>query len=288
MKFSKSLYLIAGLAVSLAFSACSDQNDKKAPSSEVKKPAASQEQKAASPQPQDTSQAVAAAVSGTVTETFDGGGYTYMQLDTETGTKWAAIGQAPVKVGDKVSLKPGPVMKEFFSRTFDRTFSEIIFSGGIINGGETAAGAPASFNAALQSEASDVMKMPPGAAMDQVSGGSMQAVSPLQEITIEKIEAENGYTVEELYSKAGELAGTKIKIRGKAVKVSPNIMGKNWIHIQDGTGNPASNSHDLVVTTNETAETDSIIVVEGVLTKDKDFGAGYKYNVIVEDAVITQ
>ena len=121
-----------------------------------------------------------------------------------------------------------------------------------------------------------------------MSGGSMQAVSPLQEISVEKAEGENGYTVEEIYNQAADLAGKKVKIRGKAVKISPAIMGKNWIHIQDGTGNPMSNSHDLVITTNDMAEKDSIILVEGILAKDKDFGAGYMYNVIVEEAVVTQ
>jgi hypothetical protein len=116
----------------------------------------------------------------------------------------------------------------------------------------------------------------------------MQAVSPLQELAVEKAEGENGYTVEEIYAQAADLAGKKVKIRGKAVKISPAIMGKNWIHIQDGTGNPMNNSHDLVVTTNDMPEKDSIILVEGVLAKDKDFGAGYMYNVIVEEAVVTQ
>lgn len=283
MKFSKKLYLVAGLAVSLAFTACSDQNDKKAPSTQAKKPAVTQEQQAA--QPPAATQAAAETLSGTVTETFDGGGYTYMKLDTSSGEKWAAIGQASVKVGDTVNLKPGPVMRDFHSRTFDRTFPEIIFSSGLVGGDAAGGGMPSSFGAALQGEGAG---MPPGVGMDQVSGGSTQAVTPLQEISIEKAEGENGYTVEEVFSQAADLAGKKVKIRGKAVKFSPNIMGKNWIHIQDGTGNPMSNSHDLVVTTSDMAETNSVIVIEGVLAKDKDFGAGYMYNVIVEEAVVTQ
>lgn len=281
MKFSKKLYLAAGLTVSLAFTACSDQSDQKAPSTEAKKPAVAQEQKA-DPQAPAAPQAIAGTLSGTVIETFDGGGYTYMQLDTGTEQKWAAIGQTPVKVGDTVNLKPGPVMRDFHSRTFDRTFPEIIFSSGMIGGNEASANAPSSFGDALQGEGAGVMPT------EQVSGGSMQAITPLQEVTIEKVEGENGYTVEEVFSMSADLAGKKVKIRGKAVKISPNIMGKTWIHIQDGTGNPMSNTHDLVVTTNDMPEKDSIVVVEGVLAKDKDFGAGYMYNVIIEEAVITQ
>ena len=285
MKMTKTLYLAAGLTAALTFTACSDQDDTKAPSSESKKPAVAQEQKAA-PQPPAAPQASASALSGTVVETFDGGGYTYIQLDTGTEKKWAAIGQTTVTVGEKVSLKPGPVMSDFHSRTLDRTFPEIIFSSGLVSAKDAAASIGSSFGNALQGEGMGMM--PPTGAMEQVSGGSMQAITPLQEVNIEKAEGENGYTVEEVFNQAADLAGKKIKIRGKAVKVSPNIMGKTWIHIQDGTGNPMANSHDLVVTSADIPEKDSIIVIEGVLAKDKDFGAGYKYGVIIEEAIVTQ
>lgn len=285
MKMTKTLYLAAGLIAALAFTACSDQEDTKAPKAESKKPAVAQEQKAASQAPA-APQASASALSGTVVETFDGGGYTYIQFDTGTEQKWAAVGQTTVTVGEKISLKPGPVMKDFHSRTFDRTFPEIIFSSGLAGGNGAAASAGSNFGDALQSEGLGMM--PPAGTMEQVSGGSIQAVTPAQEVTIEKAEGENGYTVEEVFTQSADLAGKKIKIRGKAVKVSPNIMGKNWIHLQDGTGSPTANSHDLVITSADIPEKDSIIVIEGVLAKDKDFGAGYKYGVIIEEAVVTQ
>lgn len=283
MKMTKTLYLAAGLTAALTFTACSDQDDTKTPSSEAKKPAVAQEQKDA---PQAPVASQASVLTGTVVETFDGGGYTYIQLDTGTEKKWAAIGQATVTVGEKISLKPGPVMSDFHSRTLDRTFPEIIFSSGLAGAQDAAASVGSSFGNALQGEGMGMM--PPTGAMEQVSGGSMQAITPLQEVDIDKAEGENGYTVEEVFNQAADLAGKKIKIRGMAVKISPNIMGKNWIHIQDGTGNPMANSHDLVVTSADIPEKDSIIVVEGVLAKDKDFGAGYKYGVILEDAVVTQ
>lgn len=285
MKMTKTLSLAAGLIVALTFTACSNQEDtKKAPTAESKKPAVVQEQ-AAAPQAPAASPTSATALSGTVVETFDGGGYTYIQLDTGTETKWAAIGQAVVTIGEKINLKPGPVMRDFHSRSFDRTFPEIIFSSGLIGGNGAASSTGSNFGDALQSEGMGMM--PPGGAMEQVSGGSMQAITPIQEVVIEKVEAENGYTVEEIFTQVADLAGKKVKIRGKAVKVSPNIMGKNWIHLQDGTGNPMNNSHDLVVTSADMPEKDSIIIVEGVLAKDKDFGAGYKYNVILEEAVVS-
>lgn len=286
MKMTKTLYLAAGFAAVLTFTACSNQEDTKAPSTEAKKPAVAQEQKAAPSQAPAPSMASASALSGTVIETFDGGGYTYIQFDTGTEQKWAAVGQTTVTVGDEINIKPGPVMKDFHSRTFDRTFPEIIFSSGLMGANKTAASSGSNFGDALQGEGLGMM--PPAGAMEQVSGGSMQAVTPVQEVAIDKVEGENGYTVEEIFTQATDLSGKKVKIRGKAVKVSPNIMGKNWIHLQDGTGNPMANTHDLVVTSAGIPEKDSIIVIEGVLATDKDFGAGYKYGVIIEDAVVTQ
>ena len=65
-------------------------------------------------------------------------------------------------------------------------------------------------------------------------------------------------------------------------------MGRNWIHLQDGTGESNNNSHDLVVTSMDSPDKDSIIVVQGTVHADRDFSAGYFYKVIVEDATIAQ
>jgi len=65
-------------------------------------------------------------------------------------------------------------------------------------------------------------------------------------------------------------------------------MGKNWIHIQDGTGDPTTNTHDLVVTSSAIVEKDTVISLEGVLAAGKDFGAGYRYDVLIEDAVVVE
>ncbi len=118
------------------------------------------------------------------------------------------------------------------------------------------------------------------------SGGSLGAIAPLEDIAIEKAAAANGYTVAEIFAKAKELDGQKVQVHGKVVKFSPKIMGKNWIHLQDGTGDPMQNTHDLVATSAEIVELGSIVTLEGTLAAEKDFGAGYKYAAIVEDAAI--
>jgi hypothetical protein len=65
-------------------------------------------------------------------------------------------------------------------------------------------------------------------------------------------------------------------------------MGKNWIHLQDGSGNPSQGTHDLMVTSQDVSSVGDIVTVKGTLSKDKDFGEGYKYAVIVENARINK
>jgi hypothetical protein len=232
-------------------------------------------------------------VTGKVVETMNASGYTYMLVDTGAAQNWVAIPETIVKTGSQISYFEGMVMSNFTSKTLNKTFENIIFSGGLADAANTTANpSPAknkvqddSFSAALQAEQKGVAAMPPTA---QLTGGSAVAIAPLQEISVPKAEGENAYTVEEIFSKYKELAGKKVRLRGKVVKFSPSIMGKNWVHLQDGTGNPLQNSHDLVLTTDATVALDAIVTMEGILAADKDFGSGYKYLAIVEQALIIQ
>jgi hypothetical protein len=122
--------------------------------------------------------------------------------------------------------------------------------------------------------------------MAATSGGSTGAVVPATEVKVEKAPGDNSYTVEELFTQAEKLSGQKVRLRGKVVKFNANIMGKNWVHLQDGSGNPMTNTHDLVITTGETVAMDDIVIFEGILTANKDFGAGYNYAALVEEAQI--
>jgi len=94
--------------------------------------------------------------------------------------------------------------------------------------------------------------------------------------------AEGGITISDLYSNRDSYADKMVKVRGEVVKVNPDIMGINWIHIQDGTSD--SGNFDLTVTTHDKPEVGDIVTFEGKISVNKDFGAGYKYNVIMEDA----
>jgi hypothetical protein len=103
----------------------------------------------------------------------------------------------------------------------------------------------------------------------------------------EKPSTEKIYKVSELYKGKTTLDKQKVTVRGKVVKVSAGIMNKNWIHLQDGSGSPAKKDNDLTVTTSEDLPAiGKVVTVNGTLAKDKDFGSGYFYQVIVENATI--
>ena len=96
--------------------------------------------------------------------------------------------------------------------------------------------------------------------------------------------AEGGKTVAEIFAQKKNLAGTQVLIRGKVVKFLPEIMGKNWLHLQDGSGSEGTN--DLTVTTDGTAKVGDLVVVSGKVSVNRDFGYGYTYEVILEDAEV--
>ena len=117
-------------------------------------------------------------------------------------------------------------------------------------------------------------------------GSKSAETSTTENIKVEKAASPNAYTVAEIFGKKSELDKKSVVVSGKVVKVSAGIMGKNWLHIQDGSGNAKDGNNDLVVTTQDIPKVGDIVTANGTLYKDKDFGSGYKYDVILEDASI--
>jgi len=202
--------------------------------------------------------AATGSITGTVVETMDSGGYTYMLVDTGTEQVWAAGPVADVTVGAEVSFDGSMTMADYTSPTLERTFDTIFFTGAFEFEGTAPAG----------------------------HGGAAQVAGAAEVVSTELLEpAQGGVAVADVFAKSADLVGTEIAVRGKVVKYSAGIMGKNWLHIQDGTG--AEGTSDLTITTDATAAVGDIVVVRGVLAADRDFGYGYLYDLIIEDAQIT-
>ncbi|MGZ8463572.1 MAG: hypothetical protein ACXWWT_12120 [Candidatus Deferrimicrobiaceae bacterium] len=118
------------------------------------------------------------------------------------------------------------------------------------------------------------------------SGGSEGAKTPAtsKPVKVEKAKGADAYTVSETYEKAGKLDKKTVSVRGKVVKISKGIMGKNWVHLRDGSGDAGKGTNNLVVTSQDVPNVGDVVTAKGTLYKDKDFGAGYLYKVIVEEA----
>jgi len=245
-----------------------------------------------------TTQAAPAAMpgtwQGTVAETMDSGGYTYVLLDTGVQKIWCASTQTPVAVGDKVTIPQGQMMVDFRSATLDRVFPEIYFATAIWKAGtEPQGGAMPQGHPGMGGGAAGGQEMGggsmgggnmPGGMGSGPAGGTKLALDDQHVSGVAKVAG--GYQVGEIYAKGAELGGKSVKVRGRVVKFTPNIMGTNWIHIQDGSGEGAT--VDLTVTTSEIVAVGDVIVAEGVLAIDKDFGAGYVYAAIIEKAAVTK
>jgi hypothetical protein len=114
----------------------------------------------------------------------------------------------------------------------------------------------------------------------------MPSAAASAEVDLAGIErADGGKTVAELYAEKDQLAGQPVVVRGKVVKTNAMVMDTNWLHVRDGSGEDGTN--DLTVTTKaELPKVGDTVVVSGVVTVDKDFGMGYVYPVILENAEV--
>lgn len=235
------------------------------------------------------------ALQGKVLETMDAGGYTYLHLDSQRGKVWVAIPETKVAVGEEVSSAPGMIMRNFTSKTLNRTFESIVFSPGLGAVLSDAPAAPAqqqnqgdSFSQALEAEArAGGNPHAGGAAMAQGNSvGSAGAIVPSAAIKVDKAPGSDSYSVGEIFAQAKQLDGKKVRVRGKVMKNSRMIMDRNWLHLQDGTGDPDKQQHDLVVTSTDDAAEGDIVTVWGTVAADRDFGSGYSYQVLIENATV--
>jgi len=116
--------------------------------------------------------------------------------------------------------------------------------------------------------------------------GGASAVE-IGDVNVSKAAGSNAYTVAEIIDQSKSLKDKPIVVRGKVVKFSPEIMSKNWIHIRDGSGTAAAKNNDLVVTTKDQATVGSVVAIKGIARTDKDFGHGYSYDILIEDAKVS-
>jgi hypothetical protein len=213
---------------------------------------------------QNTREEVPVQTSGhavTVNEVAQANAYTYLNVSENGESFWIAITKSEIAVGEKLYYDSGLEMTNFESKDLNRTFEKIYFV--------------------------DQVSTEPAAAPPAMHGGSEHAGRPAvdqQSISVEPVKG--GITIGELYKEPAKFKNETVKIRGQVTKVNSMIMGRNWVHIQDGTS--SDGKFDLTITTNDNVNVGDTVIFEGKVTLEKDFGAGYYYDVIVEQATVVR
>jgi len=231
----------------------------------------------------------------TIIESKDVTNYTYLLLEDKTGKVWAAIPKTPVKTGDEIAIGNIAVMKDFHSKTLEKTFDLILFA--VLSegcpfkesGGESVSEMPSGMMPGKMPPAKmSQAAMPHGtmAAMGDNSTKKSRAIP--KDIKVSKAVGEDAYTIEEIYSKKEELSQKTITVRAIVVKFMPQIMGKNWIHIQDGTGSVEKGNDDVAVSTLDTAEVGDEVIIKGTLGIEKDFGMSCAFGALIEEASVNK
>jgi hypothetical protein len=186
--------------------------------------------------------------------------YTYLQAEENGKLQWLAVPKMEASAGEKYYYQGGMEMGEFKSKELNRTFSSILFLNGVINPDVVEGGKTSLTKSSEKSKTADVK---------------------LNEVIEPAI---GGITIKELFTNKVKYAGKVVKIRGKVTKFNSQIMSKNWIHLQDGT--VSSGEFDFTATTSDEVNVGDVITVEGTITLDKDFGAGYFYGIIMENGKV--
>lgn len=195
--------------------------------------------------------------------------YTYLRVKENDQELWLALPAIDAKVGETYYYEKGMEMKNFPSKELNRTFESVLFLEGVSKEPITA-----------KTEAVNNNVMNPN---DMNSTTPVKPTIEKQDIKIEK--GDGCTSIADIFTKKADLAGKTIKVKGQVTKFSEGIMNKNWIHLQDGTD--ADGKFDLTITTVDgVVKVGDVVTLEGKIATDKDFGFGYFYEVIMEDAIV--
>ncbi|MEW8314182.1 MAG: hypothetical protein AB2669_14110 [Candidatus Thiodiazotropha endolucinida] len=204
------------------------------------------------------------SISGTVAEVIDVGNYTYIQL-SEQGT-WIATSHLPVVVGDTIEYRGGIEMRDLYSKALDRKFDSVIF-----------VQAAKQVDESVESSRHQTLK---GEGHGNENRQTQRLTTVQVPIPGEIPQLADGKTIADIMADATQLNEQSVSLRARVIKVSPNIMGKNWITLQDGTGTPPNDK--LIATSTEQVMPGELVIASGVIRYNVDIGSGYTYKVLLE------
>ena len=192
-----------------------------------------------------------------VEEVIQTGSYTYLLVSEDGCTEWIAVSRMDSKVNDVLYYNSGLEMIDFRSKELQRTFDRLLL---------------------VQVISDDKSGVSNNTVTQSVKKNTAPVTNPVKSVNGKSIGL---VTIAELFTNPDNYNGKKITVTGKVVKYNPRIMGRNWVHIVDG-----ESSYDLTITTNNDVKLNDEVTFEGVITLNKDFGAGYRYGVIMEEGVL--
>ncbi|MFK5855503.1 MAG: hypothetical protein QM503_05185 [Bacteroidota bacterium] len=193
----------------------------------------------------------------TVEEVVQTSAYTYLLVDEGGVDSWIAVAKMNANVNDVLYYNSGLEMPNFKSKELDRTFEKLLLVQ-VISDGKNA-----------------MQKRTAPSTQGKIETHGTETPTHVHENSIGAI------SLTQLFTNPTEYGGKTITVSGKVVKFAPSIMGRNWIHIVDN-----ESEYDLTITTNAVVKIDSEVTFIGVIALDKDFGAGYKYAIIMEDSAL--
>lgn len=191
-----------------------------------------------------------------VTEILPTSKYSYLNVTEGDDQFWVATRKKDVKVGETYSFTNGLLKTNFESKEYNRLFDKVYLVNTLV-----------------------VVSSEDHSTHEEHANEEVIAISdtPL-------IERDGSMKISELLKDPKKYEGQTVQISGKCVKINLNIMKRNWIHIQDGT----RNDYDLIITSDTFVPEGDIITIRAVVVLNKDFGAGYRYEVILENGVLVK
>jgi hypothetical protein len=235
--------------------------------------------------------AAAGAMKGKIVERLDADPYSYLKLKTDQGEVWAAVPKTDKGPGAEVAVAGAMPMQDFESKTLNRKFALVYF--GTLADPNAPAAAPAGMPGGMGGAMGGGMGGGMGAGGEPPANIAAQhaqaAAGPADvgNVKVAKASGADARTIAEVFAQRAALKEKGVTVRGKVVKFNSGIMGRNWLHIRDGSGT-AGKDNDLTVTTSDAAAVGDVVLVKGKVAVDKDFGAGYSYPVIVEEAKLSK
>jgi hypothetical protein len=226
--------------------------------------------------------APAAALQGKIVERLDAPPYSYLKLKTAQGEVWAAVPKTDLGPGKDVTVAAAMPMKDFESKTLNRKF-DVVYFGTL--GGEAAPAGMGMGGGGAGAMGGEGKPDP-----QQMAAQHAAAAAGPVEVAVTKVPKASGpdaRTVAEVWAQRTTLKEKPVTIRGKVVKYNAGIMGKNWLHLRDGSG-ASGKDNDITVTTQDQTAVGEVVLVKGTVRADKDFGAGYAYPVMIEDAKLSK